>query len=501
MDTSPEQSKPRPSRLKRFLRIALFIFVCLATLIALAITEENWRGRRDWEKFKREWEAKGEQFDLASVVPPAVPDDQNFSTASIFAGAFNMKANPKSGELEPIDPSIPDRLHLRTSSSLHPPGQSKPIETPSMGSWQNATRTDLQGWQQYYRAVAAISNEFPVPAQPQTPAADILVALSKYDSIVDELRQAARRPASRFPIRYEDGFGAATSAMGAYGKFKGCSQLLVLRSEAELANNETDKALADIELSLRFVQALRSEPFLINHMVSVAIFHITLNPIWQGLADHKWSNEQLVALERALQGFDFLDDYSRAMHGERAFAVWSIDAGFDGYSSMPRGWRYQNQIAICRMSENYVLPMVDFERRVVSPEHVRKLSADFKATHHFSFYDAFTPNLFPAVAKANQQFAGGQCSLDLARVALALERFRIAHGQYPDTLDALSPAFVEKLPHDVINGQPLKYRKANGSGFVLYSVGWNEKDDGGTVALKKEGGVDREKGDWVWRYE
>jgi hypothetical protein len=275
----------------------------------------------------------------------------------------------------------------------------------------------------------------------------------------------------------------------------------VLRAVAELANNETDQAVADVQVSLRFVEALRREPFLIDHMVGVALFQITLNPIWQGLGDHKWSNEQIVALERALNGFDFLEDYSRAMRGERAFAVWTIDAGFSGYGSMPRGWRYQNQIAICRMSEDYVLPMVDFERRVVSPERVRKISADFKSAHHFSFYDAFTPNLFPAVAKANHQFAFTQCSLDLARVALALERFRFARGQYPDVLDALVPQFIEKLPHDVINGQSFKYRKATGGSFVLYSVGWNEKDDGGTVALKKDGVADREQGDWVWKYE
>jgi hypothetical protein len=31
-------------------------------------------------------------------------------------------------------------------------------------------------------------------------------------------------------------------------------------------------------------------------------------------------------------------------------------------------------------------------------------------------------------------------------------------------------------------------------------VGWNETDEGGTVALTKGGRVDSEKGDWVWKY-
>src|SRR5437763_16656801 len=118
MDSPSEQSKPRPSRLKRFFRVALFILVCLATLVALAITEANWRGKRAWEKFKREWEAKGERFDLASVVPPVVPDDQNFAKSQIFVGAFNMKADPKTGELIAIDPNIPDRILIRIFRSM-----------------------------------------------------------------------------------------------------------------------------------------------------------------------------------------------------------------------------------------------------------------------------------------------------------------------------------------------------------------------------------------------
>jgi hypothetical protein len=90
--------------------------------------------------------------------------------------------------------------------------------------------------------------------------------------------------------------------------------------------------------------------------------------------------------------------------------------------------------------------------------------------------------------------------VDLARVACALERYRRAHAEYPETLEVLAPQFIEKLPHDITNGQPLKYRRSEDGQFVLYSVGWNETDDGGIVALKKTGSLDSEKGDWVWQY-
>ncbi len=107
---------------------------------------------------------------------------------------------------------------------------------------------------------------------------------------------------------------------------------------------------------------------------------------------------------------------------------------------------------------------------------------------------------FPAVSKSVIKFAVTQSYTDLAIVACALERHRLAHGAYPENLDALVPQFLEKLPHDLINGQPLHYRRTADGNFLLYSVGWNETDDHGQIALTKAGNLDREKGDWLWQY-
>src|ERR1017187_6079592 len=65
---------------------SLFALACLVTVIALFYAEENWRGKHDWEKYKREWEAKGEHFDLAAFVPPLIPDEQNLAP-----GTFHLQ--------------------------------------------------------------------------------------------------------------------------------------------------------------------------------------------------------------------------------------------------------------------------------------------------------------------------------------------------------------------------------------------------------------------------
>jgi hypothetical protein len=86
----------------------------------------------------------------------------------------------------------------------------------------------------------------------------------------------------------------------------------------------------------------------------------------------------------------------------------------------------------------------------------------------------------------------------MAMLACALERYRLAEGHYPEELNVLAPRFISVLPHDIINGQPLKYRRTDNGKFILYSVGWNEKDDGGVIALGKSKYQDVLQGDWVW---
>lgn len=68
--------------------------------------------------------------------------------------------------------------------------------------------------------------------------------------------------------------------------------------------------------------------------------------------------------------------------------------------------------------------------------------------------------------------------LGSARVAMAVERFRIERDRLPDTLDELVPAFVDAVPLDPFDGRRLRYRRT-GNEFCVYSVGRNRADDGG----------------------
>jgi hypothetical protein len=67
----------------------------------------------------------------------------------------------------------------------------------------------------------------------------------------------------------------------------------------------------------------------------------------------------------------------------------------------------------------------------------------------------------------------------LGRDLEPLEEYQSTHSHYPESLDALSPDFLILSPKDIIGGAPLKYRLVDNTNLLLYSIGSNQKDDGG----------------------
>ncbi len=513
-------------------------------MIALFYAEEDWRGKHDWDKFKHELEAKGEKFDPASVVPPPVPDDRNFAMAPIWVEFIKAWLGPERARLWYGD-KFPDlgRTNFTDRLALNLWRNDVWANSQTNGDWAKGTFTDLKLWPAYYRAPAETNqdspiatNEFPVAPQPQSPAKDVLLALSKYDPAIEELRQAGRLPYSRFPIQYdaEDPLSIMLPHLAA---LKRAGQVLQLRAVAHLQNGQTEEAFDDVKLALRLTDSVRTEPIMISHLVRIAMLKITLQPVWEGLAEHRWSDEQLATLDAELAGLDFPADYELSLRGELAFFPKALEyrrhtrnpesifyfSEYDNnqkhspgvdlavfvFRHCPGGWFYQNQLRYYRfVLQNYV-PMLDASRRLASPASAKRASdAQLKEVARLNPYNfiedklLFPPTPFDYLVRSGlaERFACAQSSADLARTAMALERYWLVHGEYPESLDALVPRFMARLPHDVIGGQPLHYHRTGGGQFVLYSVGWNETDDGGAVGLTPSGAVDRDTGDWVWWY-
>ena len=77
--------------------------------------------------------------------------------------------------------------------------------------------------------------------------------------------------------------------------------------------------------------------------------------------------------------------------------------------------------------------------------------------------------------------------LEAVRTALAVAAYRAVTGRFPGALADLVPKYLAAVPEDWFSGKPLMY-KMDGGDVVVYSIGNDEKDDGGKIITTLNGG-------------
>jgi hypothetical protein len=447
-------------------------FFCVATLVtlgALFYAEEDWRGKRAWEKNKHDLEASGVVLNWDQFFPPPVPDDQNIFKAPKMQEWFAIAGGKRSASNE-LDGM------LRSPTNFPVWGSSKTIQT----------ETDA-------RAYLAWSDQL----QPQ----------------FNLIRDALKRPYARMDGDYTQ---VLVIPIPHFIAIRGVGRTLVQRSHCYLILHQPDKAVSELALVHDLRHLLEAAPdgkpmTLVAAMINVAVAGLYVDAIGDGFRQHAWRDEELVDLEKQLSEInviipvnaDFQAEHAATTHAFETVPISQILSSFRSDQQLlriaPRGWVYQN---MAHQSPFFYARAkgLDPVRESVSPSAFKETQARAdEFLSHKSPFNILARLAMPNFLKAIQTTARNQNQVNEARVACALERYKLAHSQYPDSLDALVPQFIEKIPHDVINNGQLKYLRSN-DGFVLYSIGWDEKDDGGSTVMMKDGRTDPASSDWVWEY-
>lgn len=452
-----------------FLRWASALGV-LGLLLALFHWEENRRGQSAWNRLQAELAQRGERLEHPPPARVIVPPHLNFAEAPVVADLFDDRSGPQRGGY-PAPPS-PSAL---SSVSLSLKGGPRGYVAWDEGrSWAQQRATDLERWTLDYRAAALI----PTNAAPQGPSSDILLAFRRFEGPLRELRNASQRPYCEIPDPGHDWRRSEVLC--------NVSEVLRYRASALLIQGSIEEAWADTALCLYLAEVLQGDRELLG---------AALQPIWEGLANGCWSPEQLVWFQARLEQFDLLSEYhpfcrttmvehirvwERHRKRQRR-GLWHVTGLF-----APAGWIYQNQVDVYRLGQAYWIPLVDPEAQRVFPERARQAGGVLQRSKAFIRSTGNGPVAMAA------RLARVQTAVNQALVACALERYRAQYGQYPAALAELTAnGFLEHLPSDLVDGQPLRYRRDHPLRFVLYSLGWNAKDDGG---------LSRQDLDWVWKY-
>lgn len=567
------QARPEKPRLRVWQWLLLapvyFAVVLVATPVALLVAADNALGEWAWRRYHASLVARGEPVTFQQLVGPMPPDAENFAMTPLLRPALDYTPRPRS---EPHgtnsiwnDPagfarlsalSLPRRELAKEDRDtvyprlglLSPDAQTNvfdPVRNRARNVRLRDSRLDLLPYAYAFRTVSNVasgrldpalaarygmvarygmgahppairSDARFAPASLREVADDVLAALARFGPEMREIEEAARRPHSRFPIHWDDGFDALMPHMAF---LKGFSERFALRATARLIRGDTDAAFTDVRTALRLARTVEEEPLLISFLVHVAQASIATRAAWQGLVDGQWTEPQLAELQAAFASQDFRAHLHRAMQGERAGGNVQFDlmlrrpevvrVALQGVTSRedmlpvsfwtsatfaPRGLLRRNQVAINRAHGHLVSAL----RAPDWPQGVAGRDLDDFEWFRAVGLEPVTPRsvmarmLLPAVNKAEAKAARATVVARLAETACALERHRLRTGAYPAALAELVPALLPDVPRDPLDGQPLRYRRRDDGHFDLWSVGLNGRDDGGVMAFEGDGG------DWVW---
>jgi hypothetical protein len=381
------------------------------------------------------------------------------------------------------------------------------------------------------------SNSFNVRlgSAPYIAAADYLAWSDQFAGDFDAIREALKRPYARMDGDYEN---PVTITIPNFVCVRMMAQTLAQRAQCHLLLGRPEPALRDLMLIRDMCRLMEGRPSgkpmtLVAAMINVAVTGLYVSVVADGLRLQVWREPELVAIQKQLGQVDLppymvgafkceqasssrtLETATRAELIKLAGQVQTVygsppttpmnqwqqitNSTFLLFTFAPRGWIYQNMANIVGPLQREI-DCFDIKNHVIRPDEMESASREVQTiSNHPGPYTFLTAIMLPNFVRAVQYAAHSQTLANEALIVCALERYHLAHGEYPETLDTLAPQFIQRIPRDIIGGQPLKYRREKGE-FALYSVGWNQTDDGGVDGSRKDGPTDIAKGDWVWPY-
>jgi hypothetical protein len=431
---------------RRILRRLLISLAALITLVALLYAEENWRAKRAWEQYKNKLASMGEESDWSTFVPAPVPDEQNIFKA------------PKMSEW---------LLDQRGISEA-------PLDHPITND--------------FARRLVNPKSTIEITSAPDAEA--YLAWSDQFQEDFDTIAAALKRPAARIMDDYSHPF-----LIQFPNRVAGYQLIVTLeqRAKCHLLLGQTDKAWQELTVMNDLRRLIEGQgKFLTTEGSSMilGIINHCLPVIAGGIELHAWSEPQLIALQERLADSDAIAQHARALRCARALLIGSVESG-----ELQRTLRTPDALVFALaphgvLERAFIHKSADFQRMIdafsptngiVRPDDVSRASAWWKRAQEG------TPGLLRMQTLINE-----------GQIACALERYRLARGEYPETLDVLATGFIQRVPRDIVNGEPLKYRRVENKKFLLYSIGWNEKDEGGMDVSDVNHPETISRGDWSW---
>ncbi len=336
-----------------------------------------------------------------------------------------------------------------------------------------------------YRAAAALVDLTPLTGEhnlgasfaklrqtePGTPLpADLRAVVNANHASLRILAEARARPQSNWEGDY---ILNAVADMPWWTGVRTLSTLLYMAALRDLEDGRVDDAAMAIASGLALSASMKQEPNLIAQLLRSAFGTQHFDAVQRLLTQAEPSKASLEELARWLAEAREPRPMDVGLRGELTL----LHAGFVRVENGERG------IGTLGELPSWAGPLATLGRPLVRLEHARYLEAlgrlldvqtgprprpaiETPTQSRWLFLKGTVHVALPGLIRTMDTSDQFTTHHGLAELAVALRRYRLDQGAYPDTLSALVPEYVTTLPVDAATGQPPLYTR-EGTGFRL----------------------------------
>jgi hypothetical protein len=457
----------------RFLRSGWFLLT-LVVLLALGwyTWGLDWLAERKWQAYVVEARARGVKFTLEELRPPRVPESEDLLQADIFRDLA------KGGRYHPLVQKFPTLV------------------------WQDAAdgQTMRPDWAQTRKGMQ--QRKLKIDRAETSDVRAVQGALGEFHPLLDALSRLRVQS-----VNWDDLWTISDSHRGSSSWLVIWSvRMLPFKAQLDLASGEVAAARESLDACMRLARCYASAPGLAEESLRQRTDFELQSVVYAGLEMRVWRDEDLRAFIEFYTQQNVLERYRWALETERARWAEYCDKHI-GTSFAPPGrwsdWRnLQLRVRSTRkrwwringewLQRFFDEEMVGFDPargtwsipqpRKVDISKIDPSDVDFGLvnTTRFGMEEFLRRAIF---THAMNKMAGIACGLEL---------HRRKQGEYPEQLEELSPEFLAVLPNDPCGGKSFRYFRDEKEGYRLYSIGADERDDGGGI------GGQWSHPDWRW---
>lgn len=335
----------------------------------------------------------------------------------------------------------------------------------------------------------SVSCSFPADVEKEIPAARAMT-VEYIQSLLSAHAAASQAARARYPTDFSDG----NDSLFPEGiRLKNLCKLLLVEACLRAAEGKLDDCVTSLVTAIKCSQSLMGYPTVVADAVRIHNVINTQNCMLQLVSRYEFSDEQLDKLREELRVVRESDQSTYCMSGSLGLTLISLranklDSLVDENDGTPQELERIRQ-TLRNPTERDREYLVGNARELVAacklpyPERLDKFDAIGKELDKtLALPSQERPHAGVMATLSHLKYAQAVARLDaitdISQVILAIEKYRRARGRIPDRLAELVPTYVDPIPVDSFDGEPLRYVPGD-TVYTLYSVGENRKDDGG----------------------